>query len=70
MSGPEKRKSLDDYFSNTEPVDTNPQFNIRSINKLLQHDNPIPTNTYSLVRGRHVFHKVESFMNFLDSVRL
>jgi SAM-dependent methyltransferase len=70
MSGPEPRKSLDDYFSHPELVDANPQFTIRSINRLLQHDNPIPTNTYSLVRGRHVFHKVESFMNFLDSVRL
>lgn len=59
-----------DYFARTDSLDLNPQFVVRNINTLTNHSNPLPIASYSLVRGRQVFGKVESYKSFLDSVRL
>ncbi|KAH8683167.1 hypothetical protein BGZ60DRAFT_524506 [Tricladium varicosporioides] len=59
----------EDYFGCVKLTDSKPEFTERNINHLLDHGNPLPTNHYSLIRGRDVFDRVESWMGFLDSAR-
>ncbi|KAB8299796.1 hypothetical protein EYC80_000048 [Monilinia laxa] len=61
-----------DYFSrvNSSQAQTAPDFNVRNLNCLLAHPDPIPHNLYSFIRGRDVFDRVESYKSFLDDVRL
>ncbi|QSZ36041.1 hypothetical protein DSL72_007165 [Monilinia vaccinii-corymbosi] len=63
---------LSDYFSrvNSSQAQTAPDFNVRNLNCLLAHPDPIPHNLYSFIRGRDVFDRVESYKSFLDDVRL
>ncbi|TVY91266.1 hypothetical protein LAWI1_G003407 [Lachnellula willkommii] len=51
-------------------IDCNAEFTVRNLNALLQHPKPIPTNHYSLIRGRDIFDRVENPFAFLDAVRL
>ncbi|KAI9646813.1 hypothetical protein NHQ30_004812 [Ciborinia camelliae] len=61
-----------DYFSrvNSSQTQTAPDFNVRNLNCLLAHTDPIPHNLYSFIRGRDVFDRVESYKSFLDDIRL
>jgi hypothetical protein len=59
-----------DYFSKVHLTQEHPEFTVRNINSLLNHMNPIPRNLYSLIRGRDIFDRVESYKTFLDDVRL
>ncbi|KAH8598104.1 hypothetical protein B0O99DRAFT_54545 [Bisporella sp. PMI_857] len=66
-----KPKDSGDYFSRVpSSQNTYPEFTIRNINCILDHENPIPNNLYDLVRGRDIFDKVYNYKTFLDSVRL
>lgn len=58
-----------DYFCNVHLSQLRPEFTCRNINKLLSHELPIPQNLYSLIRGRDVFARVESYKNFLEDIR-
>lgn len=68
--GASSQEKGQDYFARTGPLDLNPQFVVRNINTLTEHVNPLHMASYSLVRGRQVFGKVESYKGFLDSVRM
>jgi hypothetical protein len=59
-----------DYFGKVHLSQQHPEFTVRNINSLLNHTNPIPYNLYSLIRGRDIFDRVESYKTFLDDVRL
>ncbi|CAG8962129.1 hypothetical protein HYFRA_00005173, partial [Hymenoscyphus fraxineus] len=59
-----------DYFARTEPLDVNPQFSVRNINTLTDPSNPLLMGSYSLVRGRQIFRKVQNYKAFLDSIRM
>ncbi|ESZ99332.1 hypothetical protein SBOR_0294 [Sclerotinia borealis F-4128] len=63
---------LTDYFSrvNSSQAQTAPDFNVRNLNCLLAHPDPLPHNLYSFIRGRDVFDRIESYKSFLDDIRL
>ncbi|APA08227.1 predicted protein [Sclerotinia sclerotiorum 1980 UF-70] len=69
---PAPEMDVSDYFSrvNSSQTQTAPDFNVRNLNCLLAHPDPIPHNLYSFIRGRDVFDRVESYKSFLDDVRL
>ncbi|THV55180.1 hypothetical protein BGAL_0012g00180 [Botrytis galanthina] len=69
---PTPEMDVSDYFSrvNSSQTQTAPAFNVRNLNCLLVHADPIPHNLYSFIRGRDVFDRVESYKSFLDDVRL
>ncbi|KAG4027755.1 hypothetical protein MFRU_027g00480 [Monilinia fructicola] len=69
---PNPEMDSSDYFSrvNSSQAQTAPDFNVRNLNCLLAHPDPIPHNLYSFIRGRDVFDRVESYKSFLDDVRL
>lgn len=58
-----------DYFCNVHLSQKQPEFTCRNINQLLSHETPIPQNLYSLIRGRDVFDRVESYKNFVEDIR-
>ncbi|TGO75097.1 hypothetical protein BELL_0234g00030 [Botrytis elliptica] len=69
---PTPEMDMSDYFSrvNSSQTQSAPAFNVRNLNCLLAHADPIPHNLYSFIRGRDVFDRVESYKSFLDDVRL
>ncbi|KAF4626436.1 hypothetical protein G7Y89_g11719 [Cudoniella acicularis] len=60
----------EDYFGCVKVTESHPEFTVRNLNQILYHQNPLPTDYYGLVRGRDVFDRVESYISFLDAVRL
>lgn len=63
------KEGVEDYFCNVHRSQHRPEFTCRNINQLVSHDVTIPQNLYSLIRGRDVFGRVESYKNFLEDVR-
>lgn len=64
------RKASEDYFSGVHDTQEHPEFSVRNLNCILAHQTPIPHNLYSIVRGRDIFDRIESYKTFLEDVRL
>lgn len=64
-----KSTIADDYFSKVHLTQETPEFTVRNINNLTSHENPIPNNLYSLIRGRGIFTRVESYKQMLEEIR-
>lgn len=60
----------EDYFSRKPSTKRHPEFTVRNLNELVDHVKPIPKSHYGLIRGRDLFDRVESYVNFLDAIRL
>ncbi len=57
------------YFSKVHLTQEDVEFTVRSINNIHSHPNPIPCHTYSFIRARDVFSKLESYKGFLEDIR-
>lgn len=62
--------TVENYFSKVHFTQEAPEFTVRNINQLISHKSPIAQNLYSLVRGRGIFARIESYKSFLEEIRL
>lgn len=67
---PVKNIPTNDYFGHVHLSQSHPDFTVRNLNTLIYHPNPIPQNLYAMVRGRHIFNRIESYKSFLEDIRL
>lgn len=59
----------EDYFGHVHQTQEHPEFTVRNINQLINHERPIPHNLYGIIRARDIFDRVDSYKTFLEDVR-